>query len=281
MQSVVYLIGSEGYIGTRLQTLLPPHRLIRIGNPRKHYADPGVLSSLPDKVPPDSTAVLLAAVAGEKACEENRQLAYETNVELVKRVCELDFSKIVLTSTASVYAVTDSCVNEASEVTATSYYTETKLQAEEIVLSRNGHNIVARLAVAMGVAPKTDWSQLVNFMMKSALEGKPIDIYGPNSFRPYYDVSDIARGILTLLDVTDFNGQIINVGSTALNYTKLGLAEAVKELVPELNYSVSGGADKRSYQVSFARFEEKYQPGMTLRDTLANLKEYHRISLSN
>lgn len=89
MQSLIYLIGSEGYIGSQLQTLLPAGSFVRVGNPRKHYSDPHVLTSLPRKVPPNSTCILLAALAGEKVCEENKKLAYETNVEVIKRVCEL------------------------------------------------------------------------------------------------------------------------------------------------------------------------------------------------
>ena len=281
MESPIYLIGSEGYIGTLLQTLVPPERLIRIGNLGKRYDDPNLLTALPQKVPQNSTCILLAALAGETACEENRKLAYETNVELAKRVCELSFDKVIFTSTASLYAVTDSYATEESDVSVTSYYTETKLQGEEVVLSANSKNVVARLAIAIGVSPNTNWTQLVNFMVKSAIEGEPITIYGPNSFRPYCDVYDISRGILLMTDHSDFDGHTVNIGSTALNYTKLGLVEELQEIISEIRYSISGNTDKRSYKVSFAKFEEKYQSIMTLKDTLTSLVKCHQPSLSH
>lgn len=281
MESSVYLIGSEGYIGSLLRTLLPVDSLVRVANARRRYDDSNVLTSLPGRVPPTSTCILLAALAGEKACEENRKLAYETNVELVKRVCELGYNKIIFTSTTSLYAVTDSYANEESEVRATSYYTETKLKAEEIILLANSNNVVARLAIVMGVSPNTNWTQLVNSMVKSAIEGVPIKIYAPDSFRPYYDVYDVSRGLLLLLKSSEFDGQIVNVGSTALNYTKLNLVEKLKELIPGLTYSISADTDKRNYKVSFMKFEEKYQHTMTLKDTLVSLMNYHRASLSH
>ncbi|MBI4333120.1 MAG: SDR family oxidoreductase [Chloroflexi bacterium] len=276
----VYLIGGEGYIGSLLQTFLPRNNLIRVGNPRKQYADPGVLTNLPSRVLPNSRCILLAALTGEKACEEDRKLADETNVELVKRVCELGFSRIIFASTTSLYGVTDSYASEQSPLRITSYYTETKLRAEEIVLGANAGNIVARLAIAIGVSPKMDWTQLTNVLVKSGLEGQPLAIYGPHSFRPYCDVYDISRGLLLLLDRFDLDGRVINVGSTALNCTKLDLVENLQKLIPSLKYTLSGDVDKRSYKVSFAKFEQMYQCALTLKDSFARLIDCHRANFA-
>jgi len=270
MNSRIYIIGSEGYIGSMLQQMIPKDKLVRIGRPGGDYANE-VITSLPKRVPQNSTCFLLAALAGEKGCEKNKKLAYETNVELVRKICDLNFKKIIFTSTSSVYGSSDNYATEESDVFVSSYYTETKLEGEEIVLSSKENNIVARLAIVIGVSPKTDWTQLANNLVKSALDGSKIDIYGASSYRPYFDVYDVVKGLILLNDTTYFNAQIINVGNTSLNKSKLDIIRELQKLIPNVNYSIVSEFDKRNYKVSFKKFERTYNASISLKETFINL----------
>lgn len=280
MNDRIYIIGSEGYIGSMLQQMIPKDQLVRIGRPGGNYVNE-VLTSLPKKVPQNSTCFLLAAVAGEKDCEKNRELAYETNVELVEKICDLNFKKIIFTSTSSVYGSTENYATEDSEVFVTSYYTETKLEAEEIVLSSNENNIVARLAIIIGVSPKTDWTQLANNLVKSAIDGSKIDIYGASSCRPYFDVYDVVKGLIFLNDTTYFNGQIINVGNTSLNKSKLDLVRELQKLILTMSYSIVSEFDKRNYKVSFKKYEDKHKASISLKESFINLINHYKSNRSD
>lgn len=266
----LFLVGSEGYIGSMVQTLRAPGGFVRIGNPRSP-ARQGVHTALPRSAPAGSRCLLLAAVAGERACEANRRLAYETNVDLVRRVCDLGFAKVVLASTTSLYGATATYATEDSPVNPTSYYTETKLQAEEIVRSAGPSHVVARLAIAIGVSVRMDWSSLVNQVVKCAVEGEPAVIYGPQAYRPYCDVYDVARGLLWLATTDEFSGQTVNVGSTGLNLTKMDIVAEVARMVPALRYELVERSDGRDYRVSFARFERGCAPTIGLRQSITNL----------
>lgn len=268
---MLYLIGSEGYIGSYLQGLIAEDQLIRVGRPRKKYGK-RVLTSLPKQVPSDSTCILLASLTREKGCEENKTLAYQTNVELVKQVCDLEFDKIIFTSSSILYENSVSAyATEESAVSVSSYYAETKLRAEEIILSSNPNNIVARIAVTVGRSTNMLWHLLVNYIAKCVIEKSCIEIYGPDEFRPYCDVADVSRALLVLNDSVELKGQIVNVGNTALNCTKRELICSLQELIPQLNYRILSEENKRSYKVSFKKMEKNYTPQVTLKETFSNL----------
>ena len=268
----IYVIGSEGYIGSAVQPLLASRRIIRVGNPRSRYADP-VVVTLPNRVPREAVCVLLAAVAGEHACEADRPLAYDTNVELVRRICDLNFQKIILTSTTSLYGSTVGYATEASEVCPTSYYTQTKLQAETIIRAASPRNVVARLAIAVGASQNTDWSQLVNHLVRCAVSQQPVTIYGAEACRPYCDIRDIARALVWLLDHAPFEGAIVNVGNTAINLTKRELVQQVQDEVPSLRWTFVDREDERSYRVSFAKLEQYCPATFHLNDAIETLLE--------
>ena len=271
----IYVIGSEGYIGSAVQPLLASRRIIRVGNPRSRYADPAVVT-LPNRVPREAVCVLLAAVAGEHACEADRPLAYDTNVELVRRICDLNFQKIILTSTTSLYSSTVGYATEASEVCPASYYTETKLQAEAIIRATSPRNIVARLAITVGASPRTDWSQLVNHVVRCAVDGQRVTIYGADAYRPYCDIRDIARGLIWLLDHPMHDGEIVNVGRTSLNLAKREVVRQVQCAIPSLACTFVDRTDERNYRVSFEKLERQYPATFQLKDTIDTLLEQLR-----
>ena len=274
MSGPLYVIGSGGYIGSMIREIFPTDSLIRVEKNNSRISQ-NFLNQVPKKVPQGSTCIILAALSNLKKCEKNKKMAFKTNVELVKKICDLNFKKIVFASTSSVYGSSKDYATEESAPYITSYYAETKLLAEEIILSDN-NNIVARLAIVIGQSPRTNWSQLVNNMVKTSLDGLRINIYGPNSFRPYYDVFDVAKGLIFLMDTNYFNSQIVNVGNTLQNISKLDLIKEIKKLLPSINYIIESEHDKRNYKVSFKKFEKRFNHSINLNNTLKNLIKYYK-----
>ena len=70
----------------------------------------------------------------------------------------------------------------------------------------------------------------------------------------------------------------INVGSDDWNYQVRDLADAVKEVIPEIEVSINKDAepDKRSYRVDFSLFKKlapAHQPQVDLRSTVEELRD--------
>ena len=74
-------------------------------------------------------------------CEENKNHTYHINVELNKQLNQLNFKKIIFTSSASVYGHQSKMCNEKSITNITNFYTETKMMAEEELLKKGKFNI--------------------------------------------------------------------------------------------------------------------------------------------
>ena len=269
MNERIYIIGGEGYIGSIFKYMFPKRNLMIVG--RRSNLEKSVIS-IDDlkKIPSNSKCILLAALTDRDFCEKNKRLSYRTNVELVEKIYSLGFKKIVYASTSSVYESSDNFASEQSAVNSTSYYTETKLKAEEIILS-NSNNVVARLAITIGVSPRMCWKLLANKLMSSAFKGEKIDIYGLNSFRPYYDVSEVAKGLFFLTSTDYFNNSIVNVGNTSNNFTKLDLLLEIKKIIPSFKWNTIEKNDEKSYRVSFSKFEKKFNHSLKFSDSFISL----------
>ena len=64
----IYIVGSEGYIGSELKKLFDGQELLCISK-QKRAAHSHVSTKLPTKVSKNSVCFLLAGVAGEGRCE--------------------------------------------------------------------------------------------------------------------------------------------------------------------------------------------------------------------
>jgi nucleoside-diphosphate-sugar epimerase len=86
-----------------------------------------------------------------------------------------------------------------------------------------------------------------------------ITVIGPDQWRPFVHVEDLARAIVLVLNSpeTTVQGQIFNVGDRRMNLTIRQLAEAVKRVTEryrDVEISVKDDpGDKRNYAVSFEK----------------------------
>ena len=70
--------------------------------------------------------------------------------------------------------------------------------------------------------------------MRDALLKGELEIYGPQFWRPYCHVSDIARAVVLVLEAARelVAGKTFNVGSNDENYQKRTIAEEVGKQIP-------------------------------------------------
>src|SRR5262249_55207108 len=98
-----------------------------------------------------------------------------------------------------------------------------------------------------------------NLFTAQAMTDGLITVIGPQQWRPFIHVRDLARAIVTVLKANPniVQSQVFNVGDKRLNMTILQLAERVAKVCApyrEVRISVSESVeDRRNYAVSFGK----------------------------
>jgi UDP-glucose 4-epimerase len=186
--------------------------------------------------------VHLAAAVGVQYILDNPLASIVTNVrgaETILELCSKFKKKVLIASTSEVYGMqnhaplkeTDYCVYGPStksrwsyaasklidEFTALAYYRTKKLPV-----------VIVRLFNTVGPRQTWRYGMVLPRFVKQALEGQPITVYGDGTqTRTFTHVTDVAKVLVTLLDVPVAIGEVINIGGME-EVSILELAERVK-----------------------------------------------------
>jgi len=98
----------------------------------------------------------------------------------------------------------------------------------------------------------------VNDFTLNAWKKKYLDIFLPESYRPYIHTYDISNIALTLLDNFDtVKNNVFNIGFEGENYQKIQIANTVKKYIPDVKIEIlKEGGDLRDYQVNFSKLHK-------------------------
>jgi nucleoside-diphosphate-sugar epimerase len=196
----------------------------------------------------------LAAISGYPACEANPNSARLINVEATAKIVE-HLSKdqlMIYASTTSFYGSGGGHCDEETLVEPVSLYGITKYQAEEIVMQRE-NAIALRWATVFGISPRMRAGLLVNDFVERALHEGTLVLYSSHSKRTFMHISDCVRGYIFALDhAAAMSGQIFNMGSERLNFSKRDIADNIAKYV-DFELIESGVLDKdvRHFDVAF------------------------------
>ena len=208
--------------------------------------------------------VLLAGLVGDPITKMYPEQAMQVNVDGVRATIqeslEAGVGRLVFISTCSNYGLRedDSLATESSPLNPLSLYAEQKVEIEEMLMqvgrASSSAITVLRFATAFGVSPRMRTDLTVSHFAKDAVLDGRIEIYDPDTWRPYCHIDDLCTAIQIVLssDRVLISGEVFNIGSTAENYTKRTLGELILKLRPgvELVFR-DGGGDARNYRVSF------------------------------
>ncbi len=230
--------------------------------------------------------VLLAAIVGEPACNRDKELARQTNLDGAMHVLDAakqaGAARFVFASTCSNYGVADTSkpVGETAPLNPISVYSETKVEAEKRILATTGTltPTVLRLSTAFGVSSRMRFDLMVSDFTLAAVRDRKVTIYGEQYWRPFVHVNDIAAVIRMTLeaDPAIVGRQVFNVGGDANNVTKLQLGEIVKQEIPEAELAfVQQNQDPRSYRVDFTKVKQAlgFAPKWSIRDGVRELRD--------
>ena len=222
--------------------------------------------------PIPQAVVHLAAIVGFPACQAvGQQVAWRYNVEATKmvyeQVADLGVGRIVFASTYSNYGLSEDGkpVTEESPLNPQSLYAETKIAAEEYLLSQKNAPTAPlsfRFATLYGISPRTRFDLIVNQFVLEAFTKRELIIYQRGYSRSFVHVRDTVRGIIMGLEAPEkkIRGQVFNLGTPEGNYTKDEIVALVLKRIPEtvVEYKdLTFGGDMRDITVSFEKIRRE------------------------
>lgn len=208
----------------------------------------------------------LAAIVGDPACAENRQLAVEVNRAATRMLIDVcrgyGIQRFLFASTCSVYGASDFLMDEHSTLAPVSLYAQTKVDSENLLLeakSRSFHPTILRLATLFGASPRPRFDLVVNLLTARAIRLKKITIYNGAQWRPFMHVYDAARAFVTSLaaNLDAVSGEIFNAGAYDLNHQLSELSEIIGRIVPDVEVEHLENKDRRNYRVSFDKIHTR------------------------
>lgn len=311
----VLITGGAGYIGSLLTSeLLRKNYRVTVADsllfggeslvpflhhPNFHFVKADVTEkraikdSLKDDWQKPDAIVHLAAIVGFPACQAvGRQAAWRYNVEATKTVfgqaADLGVERFVFASTYSNYGLSPigEPVTEESLLNPQSLYAETKIAAEEFLLSQKDAAcapLLFRFATLYGISPRTRFDLIVNQFVLEAFTKRALIIYQRGYSRSFVHIRDVARGVIMGLEAeqSKIRGQVFNLGTDNGNYSKDDIVRLVLKRIPEtvVEYKdLTFGGDMRDITVSFAKiknvlgFETTLDVNDGVRDVLFALK---------
>lgn len=288
----VFITGGAGYIGSLLtsELLRANYRVTVLDSllfggeslvpflhhPNFHFVKTDVTEpraikdSLRDGWQKPDTVIHLAAIVGFPACQAvGRQVAWRYNVEATKSVfgqaVELGVERFVFSSTYSNYGFSPDGqpVTEESPLNPQSLYAETKIAAEEYLMTQGEAScapLIFRFATLYGISPRTRFDLIVNQFVLEAFTRRMLIIYQRGYSRSFVHIRDVARGVMMGLEAerSRICGEIFNLGTDHGNYSKDDIVRLILKRMPEtvVEYKdLTFGGDMRDITVSFAKIK--------------------------
>lgn len=275
----ILITGGAGYIGSMITNVALQHNiqvkvidclwfnraipLIHYSNPNYEFVHGDICdTTLHESLLQDVDFVIhCAAVVGDPASklfpELTQKINYDASIALFNRAVAMHKKGFIFFSTCSNYGAVEGIATEASELKPLSLYAETKVHTEQYILENHKDldYIICRLSTVYGVSPRMRFDLTVNDFTLNAFRKKYLDIFLPESYRPYIHVFDLAHIILNLLQQFDkVKNNVFNLGFKGENYMKIEIADAVQKHIAGVKIDIlKEGGDLRDYKVDFSK----------------------------
>jgi nucleoside-diphosphate-sugar epimerase len=303
----VLLTGHAGYIGPIAARVLTQAGHDVVGLDTGFFGTDGCESDLPTirgDVRDISPSVLegfdavvhLAALSNDPIGQLDPDWTADINVRGTLRIAELakaaGVERFVFSSSCSVYGAAGGGddVTEDHPVGPLTAYAESKARSEEGLskLADSGFTpIYLRNATAYGVSPKLRCDLVLNNLVGWAHTTGEVAVMGDGTpWRPLVHIEDISRAAAAVLTAPkgDVHDRAFNVGVPGENYTVREIAETVRDVVPGSTLTFAGqggGADNRSYRVSFdllPNLVPDFQPRWNVAAGAVELRDAYRAA---
>jgi nucleoside-diphosphate-sugar epimerase len=217
----------------------------------------------------DVYAVLdLAGLSNDASAEIDPELTkainYKGSERFAREAKKSGVQRYIYSSSASVYgAGTKKSLSEGDPLFPQTEYAKSKVAIEKILMElkdENFHPTMLRNATIFGLAPRMRFDLAVNIMTMRAWKDRVIYIMGGGEqWRPFVHVRDVVKAFMLSLEapLEKVDGEIFNVGSTALNFQIKQLAQFVVDIIPNVQiHTIPDDPDKRTYNLNFDKIKE-------------------------
>jgi dTDP-4-dehydrorhamnose reductase len=213
------------------------------------------LADLFNEIRPDAV-IHTAAMANIDTCQKNQELAKQANVDITQTIVNLCFehkAKLIFCSTDAVFDGTKGDYTESDVPCAVNFYAETKIKAEQIVLAASDQNVVARLALVMGLPVIGKGNSFLADTIGKLEKGIPVP-FPVNETRTPIDVVTLGSALVELAG-NQFGGIIHLSGNTKINRYQMALVIAStlgysNKLILSVDSNAMEGRAPRSNDVS-------------------------------
>lgn len=302
----ILILGNLGYVGPELTKMLrkkyPNYKLIGFdtGYFAKHYTTPliapdhlldtqyyGDVRDFNIDLKGFESVIALAAISNDPIGNKFEQVTLDINcdsiLDIASKAKEAGVNSFVFASSCSVYGFAEEGDRqENSDLNPLTAYAKSKVKAEQELkqlASSNFKITCLRFATACGMSDRLRLDLVLNDFVACAIANQHIEILSDGQpWRPLINVKDMCLAIDWAIHRNGDDYIVVNAGSNEWNYQVKELAQAVKEVFPEITISINENAapDKRSYRVNFDEFKRlapNHQPQYDLKKTILELKE--------
>lgn len=231
----------------------------------------------------------LAGVVGAPACEKNKLLATELNLEqmvnIKKKISKNQILIVPITNSGYGIGEKDKFCDENSPLNPISHYGKTKVEAEKHI-SELENFISLRLATVFGVSTRMRVDLLVNDFTLKAVRDKYIVLFEEHFKRNFIHVKDVSSAFLFCIsNFKSMKSNIYNVGLEDANLSKLDLCKIIEKKtdLKIISSKIGSDPDKRDYIVSNKKiYSTGWKPEVSLDEGIEELIKFYKfINLSN
>jgi len=200
----------------------------------------------------------LAAIVGEDNCIRNKLNVENINckaTEFISDICSESQRKLIFLSTCSNYGKNEFIVTEESALNPLGLYAKSKISAEKYIINNCTSSwLVLRMSTLFGVSYKTRTDITINQFVYQHIKKKYLEIYGPETYRPYLHLLDASSIIYNLFNKNTVG--VFNIGYDHLNYKKIDIVNIINAILGKCELKYVDIDDPRDYKVSFSKIEK-------------------------
>ena len=300
MAQKVLVIGSQGYIGSRLCGYLIDKGIyckgIDTGFFRKSLikktndfliCSKDVRNINEDEIKDFQCVVLLSAISNDPFGDLDPKLIYNPTTEYtlkIAKICKKNKIKFIFPSSCSVYgaAKLNEYLKETSTTNPQTHYSINKLQIEEGLkkLSGDGFSPISlRFATIYGMSPRIRFDVVINMFCGMAITSKEIKLNSNgNAWRPNLHIDDACETVFQCInkELNNNDLNIINVGQDIDNIKIIDIAHIVKKNVPgsKISFLNQGSIDKKSNELII---DKKINDGVDTRTYKVSFEKINKI----
>lgn len=204
----------------------------------------------------------LAALSNDPLSELDKNLTFDINhrgaINCARTAMAAGVKRFIFASSASVYGVANSTVDECSNVNPLTPYAESKYLSEQDLFALATDQFITialRPSTAYGLGARLRTDIVLNNFCAWAHSESRINIMSDGTpLRPIVNVRDIAKTFLTMaaMPAQLVQRQVFNVGRNEDNFSVRQMAEAVQRHLPGCQLNFTGEhSDSRSYSICF------------------------------